>query len=224
VTSAPGPRLPVALLASGAGSNVAALLSAAPRGGWEPVLLISDREEAGALQVAREAGVPTRVVPPGPGHPEALARGLGEVGARLVLLAGYLRLVPAQVVERWQDRILNVHPSLLPSFGGSGMYGRRVHEAVLASGARVSGATVHLVNEHFDEGRILAQWPVAVRPEDDPASLAHRVLQAEHGLYPLAVAQVVAGLLRDPDSVPAPLDLLAPPITPLLSSFGLGFP
>jgi folate-dependent phosphoribosylglycinamide formyltransferase PurN len=112
----------------------------------------------------------------------------------LLVLAGYVKLVPAEVIARYRGRILNVHPALLPAFGGQGMYGRRVHEAVLASGARESGATVHLVDEVYDRGAILGRARVPVLPGDDPESLAARVLEAEHRLLPAAVlAAAVAG-------------------------------
>src|SRR5690606_35781064 len=118
---------------------------------------------------------------------DALLRLLEDAGIDLIALAGYLKLVPREVVDRFRDRILNIHPALLPAFGGHGMYGLRVHRAVLASGAKVSGATVHLVDERYDEGPIVAQWPVPVLPGDTPARLAARVLKVEHILYPLAV-------------------------------------
>lgn len=250
----------VAFLASGAGSNVGALLEGrgreqgpregrnpeaahsrrgpknppsqpAPEGAsgsgdvppWEPVLLVSDRPGAGALEVAEGAGVPTRLLPGG-GDPGALEEVLEGAGVDLVVLAGYLRLVPEGVVARWRNRILNIHPSLLPAFGGKGMFGRRVHEAVLASGARVSGATVHLVNERFDEGRIVAQWPVPVLAGDDASALAARILAVEHRLYPLAVAWVCRALRDDPRAEPPPLDLdSAAPGSPFAWS-GLTFP
>ena len=113
-------------------------------------------------------------------------------GADLLVLAGYLKLVPAEVIDRYRGRILNVHPALLPAFGGLGMYGRRVHEAVLASGARQSGATVHLVDEVYDRGAILGQARVPVLPGDDPETLAARVLEAEHRLLPAAVLAAAA--------------------------------
>ena len=112
---------------------------------------------------------------------------LTEERADLVVLAGYLKLVPPTVVAAWAGRMVNVHPALLPAFGGAGLYGRRVHEAVLAAGARVSGSTVHLVDERYDHGHILAQWPVPVRPGDTPETLAARVLEAEHRLLPAVV-------------------------------------
>ena len=110
------------------------------------------------------------------------------------MLAGWLQLVPSEVVARYHGRMVNVHPALLPAFGGKGMYGKRVHQAVIAAGARVSGATVHLVDERYDEGAILAQWPVPVLPGDTPETLAARVLAVEHRILPLAVE----ALAREP--------------------------
>ena len=113
-----------------------------------------------------------------------------------VLLAGFLKLLPAAVCRAYRDRILNIHPALLPAFGGQGMYGHHVHEAVLQSGATLSGPTIHFVNERYDEGRILAQWPVPVRAGDSADTLAARVLEVEHTLYPAAadaLARAVAG-------------------------------
>ena len=101
-----------------------------------------------------------------------------------IALAGYLKLVPREVIARWSGRIVNIHPALLPKFGGAGMYGRRVHEAVIAAGEKESGATVHQVNDEFDRGAIIAQERVPVEPADTPATLAARVLAAEHRLYP----------------------------------------
>jgi folate-dependent phosphoribosylglycinamide formyltransferase PurN len=110
----------------------------------------------------------------------------------LVVLAGYLKLVPAPVIEAYRGRIINIHPALLPAFGGKGMYGHRVHEAVLASGARESGASVHLVDEVYDRGPVLAQARVPVLPGDDAERLAARVLEAEHRLLPAAVLAAAA--------------------------------
>jgi folate-dependent phosphoribosylglycinamide formyltransferase PurN len=105
----------------------------------------------------------------------------------LVVLAGYLKLVPADAVSAFDGRMINIHPALLPSFGGPGMYGIRVHRAVLASGATISGATVHLVNAEYDRGPIVAQWPVPVQPGDTPEALAARILEVEHLLLPAVV-------------------------------------
>jgi formyltetrahydrofolate-dependent phosphoribosylglycinamide formyltransferase len=155
------------------------------------VLVVSNRADAPALERARAGGVPTEVLAD-PADADDWLRRLARHGVELVVLAGYLKLVPAAVIARYRDRILNVHPALLPAFGGRGMYGRRVHEAVLASGARESGATVHLVDEEYDRGRILAQGRVPVLPGDTPDTLAERVLAVEHRLLPAAVLAAAA--------------------------------
>jgi formyltetrahydrofolate-dependent phosphoribosylglycinamide formyltransferase len=149
--------------------------------------VITNRPEAGALERARRHGVPTAVLK----HPDDAAELLAALGdAQLVVLAGYLKLVPAAVVARFRDRMINIHPALLPDFGGPGMYGHRVHEAVLASGAKQSGVTVHFVDEAFDRGAIIAQVHVPVEPDDTPATLAARVLEAEHRLLPKVVLEL----------------------------------
>ncbi|PYO33840.1 MAG: phosphoribosylglycinamide formyltransferase [Gemmatimonadetes bacterium] len=171
-----------AVLVSGGGTNLQALLDHAA-----PVAIarvVSSRPDAGALDRARRAGVPTTVLRD-PADPAELLGALE--GADLVVLAGYLKLVPAAAVARFRWRMINIHPALLPAFGGPGMYGPSVHEAVLASGAALSGATVHYVDEQYDRGPIIAQWPVPVRPDDTAASLAERVLAAEHRLLPRVV-------------------------------------
>jgi folate-dependent phosphoribosylglycinamide formyltransferase PurN len=121
---------------------------------------------------------------------------LREHAIDLIVLAGYVRLVPTEVVRSYHGRIVNVHPALLPAFGGQGMYGMHVHRAVLASGARVSGATVHFVDEHYDQGPIIAQWPVPVFGDDTEHSLAARVLHVEHLLFPRAVEALAAGRVQ----------------------------
>lgn len=177
----------VAVLASGGGTNLQALLDTCT--GTAPAqvaVVISNNPEAGALERARRAGVATAVLRDHRDGSELLEV-LERHGAQLVVLAGYLKLVPADVVAAYSGRMVNIHPALLPSFGGTGMYGRRVHEAVLASGATVSGPTVHVVTEEYDRGRILAQWPVPVHADDTPETLAARVLAVEHQLLPAVV-------------------------------------
>lgn len=177
----------VAVCVSGGGSNLQALLDRLR--GEEParvVLVLSNRPEAGGLERARRAGIPAEVLADPSDASEWITR-LGRRDVDLVVLAGYLKLVPPGVVQKYAGRILNVHPALLPAFGGPGMYGRRVHEAVLAGGATESGPTVHLVDEVYDRGAILAQRRVPVLPGDTPASLAARVLAEEHRLLPDAV-------------------------------------
>jgi formyltetrahydrofolate-dependent phosphoribosylglycinamide formyltransferase len=183
------PPLKVAVLASGHGSNLQALLDelADPAAPARVSLVISNRADAGALARAVRAEVPTATIAEdGQDAPRLLALLAGHA-IELVVLAGYLKKVPDEVVAAYRGRMLNVHPALLPSFGGAGMYGKRVHEAVLASGARLTGVTVHLVDEQYDHGTILAQWPVPVRPGESADALAARVLAVEHRLLPAVV-------------------------------------
>ncbi|HEU4954729.1 MAG TPA: formyltransferase family protein, partial [Gemmatimonadales bacterium] len=136
--------------------------------------------------------------------PDEWVASLDRAQADLVVLAGYLKLVPAGVIERYRGRIVNIHPALLPAFGGRGMYGRRVHEAVLASGARESGASVHLVDELYDRGEVLARARVPVLPDDDPDRLAARVLEVEHRLLPAVV--LAAARAGRPVPIPEPVE------------------
>ena len=178
--------VPVAALVSGGGTNLQALLDALGRDSAVARItrVVSSRADSAALERARRADVPVTVLAD-PADAAELVRAVGD--ARLVVLAGYLKRVPPAAVARFRWRLINIHPALLPAFGGDGMYGRRVHEAVLASGVALSGATVHYVDEEYDRGPILAQWPVPVRADDTPDSLAARVLAVEHRLLPAAV-------------------------------------
>ena len=177
----------LAVLCSGSGTNLQAILDALDTLGAarpaEVVLVASDRRDAPALERARRRAIATAVIER-PGDGPALAALLASHGAELIALAGYLTLVPSEVTSRWRGAIVNVHPALLPRFGGPGMYGRRVHQAVLAAGEHESGATVHLVDEAYDRGAIIAQERVAVEPGDTTDTLAARVLATEHRLYP----------------------------------------
>jgi phosphoribosylglycinamide formyltransferase 1 len=188
-------RSRIAVLASGAGSNLAAMLSyfdsLGERRAGDIVTVISDRAAAGALQRAADAGVRSAVLQ-NPADGGEILRLLTEEQVDLIALAGYLRLLPATVVADYRNRVLNVHPAPLPRFGGHGMYGHRVHEAVLAAGVSESGVTVHFVDEEYDRGAVVAQWPVPVLPGDTPDSLAQRVLAAEHVIYPRVLEMVAA--------------------------------
>jgi phosphoribosylglycinamide formyltransferase 1 len=199
--------LRLAVFASGGGSNLQALLDRFNKPAGAParvVLAVSDREDAGALDRARRANIDAVVVPV-VGRPiDYVARELlvtlESADVDLIALAGYLRLIPPAVVRTFRNRIVNVHPALLPAFGGKGMFGLRVHRAVLESGCTVSGATVHLVNEEYDQGTIIAQWPVPVLATDTPESLARRVLHVEHMLYPSAI-EALAGVMARGDNI-----------------------
>lgn len=190
--------LRVAVLVSGGGTNLQALID---RFAGDPSVeicgVIGSRAGIGALDRAEAAGIPCAVHEArGGDEGSALAEQLRGFGAELVVLAGYMRLVPAAVVAEWRGRMLNIHPALLPDFGGEGMYGRRVHEAVLAAGVSETGVTIHLVDEAYDRGPIVAQRRVPVKPGDDAERLAARVLETEHALLPEVVAAVAAGRCR----------------------------
>lgn len=189
----------VAVFASGSGSNLQAILdhqsALGSSAAAQVVLVASDHANAGALTRARTAGI-TAVALDRTSRTTGLAAILAVHRIELVVLAGYLRLVPADVVTHYRGRILNVHPALLPAFGGPGMFGHHVHEAVIASGASLTGPTVHFVDERYDEGPVIAQTAVPVRPGDTPDTLAQRVLDAEHALYPRVVEAVAAGRIR----------------------------
>jgi len=192
------PPVRIAVLVSGGGTNLQALLDTRPDNLWEITLVVSSTRKAYALERARLAGVETAVLPPktlGERFAPSLLGLLREKRIDLVVLAGYLTLLPPDVVHAYEGRILNVHPALLPSFGGTGFYGLRVHEAALARGVKVTGATVHLVNEEPDGGPILLQKAVDVLPGDTPETLQRRVMEeAEWVLLPQAVRMLCEAL------------------------------
>jgi len=199
------PRVNIVCFASGRGSNVHALIR-----GIESkkipaaiVLVISNNSTAGVLDIAREAGIPAKHISEKQfsSHDEfskAMCRALDEARADMIVLAGYMKKLPSAVCKRFSGKILNIHPALLPAFGGKGMFGIHVHEAVLASGARESGATVHLVDEEYDRGKIVMQEKVPVLPGDTPEILAARVLELEHKILPEAVARMVKKIQDEP--------------------------
>jgi phosphoribosylglycinamide formyltransferase-1 len=186
----------IAVLASGSGTNLQALLDA-----WRAqqlhdaqiVLVASDKPQAGALKRGAALQVPTLALEPGRfanavAFDQELLRRLAEHNAEVICLAGYMRILTPAFVQAFPNKILNIHPSLLPAFGGQGMYGHHVHEAVLKSGAKFSGCTVHFVDEGTDTGPIILQSVVPVLDSDTPEALAERVLIEEHRLYPRALA------------------------------------
>jgi len=193
----------VCVMISGRGTNLQSLMDRFPdvKGSGKParvVLVVSDNPGAYGLERARNAGIKTAVISPGDyASREEFGRAHLELFERekidLVVLAGYLKLVPPNVIDAFRNRIINIHPALLPSFGGKGMYGANVHRAVIESGTKVSGVTVHFVDEKYDHGPILLQYPVPVYFSDTPESLAERILGYEHKLLPLAVHLLATG-------------------------------
>ena len=192
----------IAVLVSGGGTNLEALLNAREAGKiphGEIVVVLSSSSGAYALERAKNHGVPGFAVPRKESTQEAFEAGLmeklTEYQANMIILAGFLSILSEEFVRRWPDRILNVHPALIPSFCGKGMYGLRVHEAALEKGVKVTGATVHFVNEIPDGGEILLQKAVEVLPGDTPEVLQRRVMeQAEWVLLPQAAELVARGL------------------------------
>ena len=198
-----GEPLRVAVLASGSGSNLQAIIDRCADGSIAAtvVLVMSNNRNAFALERATKAGI--RAIhwsEKKAGSPEAFAEGLLELmraeRVDLVVLAGYMKLVPKPVVDTYKGRMLNIHPALLPKYGGKGFYGIHVHEAVLAAGDTESGATVHLVDPEYDRGPIILQERVPVKPGDTPETLRDRVLELEHRLLPEAIA-MMAALFRE---------------------------
>jgi phosphoribosylglycinamide formyltransferase/phosphoribosylglycinamide formyltransferase-1 len=183
----------LAVLASGRGSNLQAIIehfdSIARERIAKVVLVASNRADSPALLRAATASIDTAAFNPNDDGAELLAL-LQKFRIDLVVLAGYLKRIPPKVISEYAGRIINIHPALLPAFGGEGMYGARVHEAVIASGATETGVTVHMVDDDYDRGPILAQLRVRVDKSDTAESLAARVLNVEHTVYPRVVEMV----------------------------------
>lgn len=186
----------IAIFVSGGGSNARVMIDrfqAHPEDGVEVVLLVSNKATAGALTVAAERGVPSLVVTRGDwAAGTELLTALREYRVDFIVLAGFLWLIPAYLVKAFPDRIVNIHPALLPKYGGKGMYGRHVHRAVKEAGELESGITIHYVNENYDEGNVIYQAAVRLDPEDSPEQIGERVLRLEHANY----WRVVRRLLR----------------------------
>lgn len=197
-------RISIAVLVSGhgRGSNFQAIVDATESGAVPARvrLLVSTNAECGAVERAANHGIETLVLSPRNfdsevAFDEAVAEAILSRGIDLICLAGYMRKLTPEFLRQFRNRIMNIHPALLPAFGGQGMYGRRVHEAVIESGAKFSGATVHFVDEEYDHGPIITQAIVSVADDDTPQTLADRVLRAEHRIYPEAIAFFAQGRL-----------------------------
>lgn len=184
----------IAVFASGRGSNLAAILTAIIRDRIPAKVecVISDQPSPGAFDIARQAGIPTywaarSQFSAAEAYPRHLIQLMQNHHIDLIVLAGYLKLIPRQLVAAYPGMIMNIHPALLPNFCGKGYYGLKVHEAVIASGVKMTGVTVHFVDEHYDTGPIILQETVPVLSDDTPERLAARVLEVEHRIYPLVI-------------------------------------
>jgi phosphoribosylglycinamide formyltransferase-1 len=189
--------LNIAVFASGRGSNFRALFDSLQKESIETriCLLISNNSDAGAMEFARSVGIRTlhlsqKKFSSQAKFTTAMLGALHENNIDLIVLAGYMKKIDPEIVAAYRGRIINIHPALLPEFGGPGMYGRHVHEAVLRAGKKYSGVTVHYVDEDFDHGSIIIQARIPVLENDTPESLAERVLKVEHKLLPMAVKQI----------------------------------
>lgn len=187
-------QLNLCVLASGRGSNLNSIISSQKRGKIKSkiVLVISNNSNSNALNIAKRNQIPAIHLSRKQFDTEdkfvaAFLKLLTEHGVDLVVLAGYMKLVPSEVVKLYKNRIINIHPALIPAFCGSGFYGMKVHEAVIESGVKFSGATVHIVDEVYDHGPIVAQRVVKVSDTDTPESIQKKVLKTEHKLLPEAI-------------------------------------
>lgn len=185
----------IAVLASGSGSNAQRLIEHFAGAALAQVVLVGcDQPSAGVLQRAWDLGVPSYLFTGGELRTGIVQRELQAQRIDLVVLAGFLRLIPADMVRAFPEGIVNIHPALLPKYGGKGMYGHHVHQAVIAAGEQESGITIHRVNEHYDEGAILFQASCPVLADDTPATLAARIHALEHAHYPTVVEDLLRTL------------------------------
>jgi len=193
--------VPIAIFASGGGTNLQALLDYENESSYDIALLITNKNDVGALERARRWGKKSVVLlNEGKTDREAekeMQAVLEDNGIAFIALAGYLKKIPSGVISRYSSRIVNIHPALLPAFGGKGMYGKHVHEAVIEAGERITGPTVHYVDENYDTGEIIAQVPIAVLDGDDADTLAKKVLEVEHRLYPAVVDRLCRDILDE---------------------------
>lgn len=198
MTSVTNSSIRIAVFASGAGSNARKLIEhfnsnlSSQGKGIEVALVVSNKIDAGVLQIAAEFQVPTLII-----EKEKFFRGnayvdeLKQTGIRFIVLAGFLWKVPSALVQAYPEAIVNIHPALLPKYGGKGMYGNFVHEAVIANKEPESGITIHLVDEIYDNGAHIFQATCPVLPEDTPATLAQRIHKLEHAHYPRVVEEII---------------------------------
>lgn len=192
-------RFRIGVLASGRGSNLQAIINAIESGrlNCDVVFVLSNNSDAGALEIAKKKNIPALHLSEKKYHKENFEESLidliNQFKPDLIVLAGYMKLVPKSVIEIYKNRIINIHPALLPKYGGKGMYGMNIHRAVFDAGEKESGVTVHLVNEKYDEGKILYQEKVDISDCNSAEEIAEKILKVEHKVYPEVIQKIIEG-------------------------------
>jgi phosphoribosylglycinamide formyltransferase-1 len=195
-------RFRICVFASGRGSNLQAIIDGVEEGrlNCEIVFVMSNNSSSGALEIARKKNIPAYHLSEKVFHKnnfeESLIDLLEKHKPDLIVLAGYMKLVPVSVIRRFENRIINIHPALLPKFGGKGMYGMNVHNAVFQAGEKVSGVTIHIVNENYDEGKVIYQEKIDISDCKSPEEIAEKVLKLEHKVYPEVIQKIIEGKIK----------------------------
>ncbi len=195
-------RFRICVFASGRGSNLQAIINAIEekRLDCEIAFVLSNNSDSGALEIARKKYIPAIHLSEKVFHKnsfeESLIDVLDEFKPDLIVLAGYMKLIPESIIKKYRNRMINIHPALLPKYGGIGMYGMNVHRAVYESGDKFSGVTIHIVNENYDEGKILFQKKVDISDCASPEEIAEKVLLIEHSVYPEVIQSIITGKIK----------------------------
>ncbi len=195
-------RFRICVFASGRGSNLQAIINAIEekRLDCEIAFVLSNNSDSGALEIARKKNIPAIHLSEKVFHKnsfeESLIDVLDEFKPDLIVLAGYMKLIPESIIKKYRNRMINIHPALLPKYGGKGMYGMNVHRAVYESGDKFSGVTIHIVNENYDEGKILFQKKVDISDCASPEEIAEKVLLIEHSVYPEVIQSIITGKIK----------------------------
>ncbi len=189
----------ICVFASGRGSNLQAILNAIDNGklDCEVTFVLSNNSDSGALEIARSRNIPAFHLSEKKFHKnsfeESLMDLLDKFNPDLIVLAGYMKLIPEKVIKKFRNRIINIHPALLPKYGGKGMYGMNVHKAVFNAKEKISGVTIHLVNEKYDEGKIIFQKEIDISNCKSPEEISEKILEIEHQVYPDIIQKIIEG-------------------------------
>lgn len=192
----------ICVFASGKGSNLQAIIDAINSGrlNCRICFVMSNNSDSGALEIARKNNIPAFHLSERKFHKESFEESLldllNQFNPDLIVLAGYMKLIPEKVIKKFSNKIINIHPALLPKFGGQGMYGMNVHKAVFEAGEKKSGVTIHIVNEEYDRGKIIFQKEVDISECKSPEEIANKILHVEHQVYPEVIQKIIDGKIR----------------------------